>query len=317
MTAPGALRLGSAPGDGGRAGGDTGPRATDADQPGVGNSALRLFLHTFVDNKLAIIGAAVIVLITAFCFIGPLVYHTDQVNPNLLSTNLGPRGSYALGTDNNGFDILGRLMLGGQSSIEVGFAVAAIATVVGILYGAISGFFGKAVDVVMMRVVDVAFSIPLVFLFIFASRIFQPTLGLLIVLLGLVSWLVPARLVRGETLALKVREYVQAVRTMGGGSSRIIFRHLIPNTMGTIVVTATFQVANAVLILATLQYLGFGLPPSEPTWGSMIANGITYLQDGYWWEVYPALVLIVLTVVAFNFIGDALQDSFQVRLRQR
>jgi peptide/nickel transport system permease protein len=291
--------------------------APGAGEPGVGSTALRLVLRTFVENKLAIAGAAVIVLTTAFCFIGPQLYHTDQVDPSLLTTNLGPRGSHLLGTDNNGFDILGRLMMGGQSSIEVGFAVAAIATVMGILYGAISGFFGKAVDVVMMRFVDVAFSIPLVFLFIFASRIFQPTLGLLILLLGLVSWLVPARLVRGETLALKVREYVQAVRTMGGGSWRIIFRHLIPNTMGTIVVTATFQVANAVLILATLQYLGFGLPPTEPTWGSMIANGITYLQDGYWWEVYPALVMIVVTVVAFNFIGDALQDSFQVRLRQR
>ncbi len=218
MTAPRALRLGSAPGDGGRAGGDTGPRATDADQPGVGTAPsvfpAHLCRQQAGDNR-----CGMIVLITAFCFIGPLLYHTDQVDPNLLSTNLGPRSSYLLGTDNNGFDILGRLMLGGQSSIEVGFAVAAIATVVGILYGAISGFFGKAVDVVMMRVVDVAFSIPLVFLFIFASRIFQPTLGLLIVLLGLVSWLVPARLVRGETLALKVREYVQAVRTMGGGSS--------------------------------------------------------------------------------------------------
>ena len=308
MTVPQALPTGARPG----------PAApADTERPGVKSSALRMILRTFVDNKLAIAGAAIILLITGFCFIGPLVYHTDQFNPNLLSTNLRPNASYPLGTDNNGFDILGRLMIGGQSSIEVGFAVAAIATSVGILYGAVSGYFGGAVDVVMMRVVDVGFSIPVVFLFIFASRVFQPTLALLILLLGFVSWLVPARLVRGETLALRVREYVQVVRTMGGGSPRIIFRHLIPNTIGPIVVTATFQVANAVLILATLQYLGFGLPPSEPTWGSMLSNGITYLQDGYWWEVYPALVIIVLTVVAFNFIGDALQDAFQVRLQRR
>ncbi len=279
--------------------------------------ALRLIGRTFLENKLAITGAVVIVLITLFCFIGPQLYPTDQLDPNLIAANNPPSGSFPLGADNSGFDILGRLMVGGQSSIEIGFAVAAISTVVGILYGAVSGFFGKAVDVVMMRVVDVGFSIPVVFLFIFASRIFQPSLALLIWLLGLVSWLVPARLVRGETLALKIREYVQAVRTMGGGSLRIIFRHLIPNTIGVIVVTATFQVANAVLVLATLQYLGFGLPPTEPTWGSMLSNGITYLQDGYWWQVYPALVMIVLTVVAFNFIGDALQDAFEVRLQQR
>jgi peptide/nickel transport system permease protein len=287
------------------------------DDGGSSGGALRLVGRTFVQNKLAITGAVVIVLITLFCFFGPLLHPTDQLDPNLIAANTPPGGAFPLGADNSGFDILGRLMVGGQSSIEVGFAVAAIATLVGIVYGAVSGYFGKAVDAVMMRVVDVGFSIPVVFLFIFASRVFQPSLALLIWLLGLVSWLVPARLVRGETLALKVREYVQAVRTMGGGSARIIVRHLIPNTIGTIVVTATFQVANAVLVLATLQYLGFGLPPTEPTWGSMLSSGITYLEDGYWWEVYPALAMIVLMVVAFNFIGDALQDAFEVRLQQR
>lgn len=288
--------------------GETGPTTA---------TALRLIGRTFLDNRLAITGVAVIVLITLFCFLGPQLYRTDQLDPNLIAANSTPGGSFPLGADNSGFDILGRLMVGGQSSIEVGFAVAAVSTLVGVLYGALSGFFGKIVDVVMMRVVDVGFAVPVVFLFIFASRVFQPSLALLIWLLGLMSWLVPARLVRGETLALKIREYVQAVRTMGGGSLRIVFRHLIPNTIGTIVVTATFQVANAVLVLATLQYLGFGLPPTEPTWGSMLSNGITYLQDGYWWQVYPALAMIVLTVVAFNFIGDALQDAFEVRLQQR
>jgi peptide/nickel transport system permease protein len=137
------------------------------------------------------------------------------------------------------------------------------------------------------------------------------------VLLVAVSWLIPARLVRGETLSLRTREYVQAVQVMGGRSWRIIVRHIIPNTIGVIMVTVTFQIANAILTLAVLQYLGFGLPPSTPTWGSMLSEGTTYLQDGYWWEVYPALLIIVITVVAFNFIGDALQDAFDVRLQER
>ena len=280
-------------------------------------SAARLILRTFLENRLAIAGTIIIVLIVLFCFLGPVFYKTDQLNPNLASTNLKPGSANLLGTDNGGFDILGRLMAGGRSSIEVGFAVAAISTVVGILYGALSGYFGRFVDVVLMRVVDIGFAIPLVFLFIFMSRVYKPTLGLLILLLALVSWLVPARLVRGETLSLRSREYVQAVRTMGGGPGRIILRHIIPNTIGTIVVTATFQVADAILILATLQYLGFGLPPTQPTWGGMLSNGVTYVQDGYWWQVYPALVIIVVTVVAFNFIGDALRDAFEVRLQQR
>ena len=280
-------------------------------------SPWRLLARTFAQNRLAIAGIVVVATIILFSFLGPLLYPTDQFNPNLLVVNLGPRSGHLLGTDQSGFDILGRLMEGGKSSIEVGLAVGVIATVFGLVYGAISGFFGGAVDAVMMRVVDVGLAVPLVFLFIFMAQVYKPSLTLLIVLLAVVSWLIPARLVRGETLSLRTREYVQAVRVMGGRSGRIIGRHIIPNTIGTIVVTVTFQIANAILTLAVLQYLGFGLPATTPTWGSMLSDGSTYLQDGYWWEVYPALFMIVITVVAFNFIGDALQDAFDVRLQER
>jgi peptide/nickel transport system permease protein len=276
-----------------------------------------LVLRTFAQNKLAIIGVAAVVLITLFSFVGPLIYHTDQINPNLLLVNQAPSSAHLLGTDDSGFDIVGRLMEGGQSSIEVGLAVGFASTIVGLLYGAISGFVGGPVDGLLMRLVDIGYAIPIVFLFIFMAQIFKPNLTLLIVLLVAVSWLIPARLVRGETLSLRTREYVQAVQVMGGRSWRIIGRHIIPNTIGVIMVTVTFQVANAILTLAVLQYLGFGLPPTTPTWGSMLSNGTTYLQDGYWWEIYPALIIIVITVVAFNFIGDALQDAFDVRLQER
>jgi peptide/nickel transport system permease protein len=277
----------------------------------------RLVLRTFAQNKLAIIGTVIVVAMVLFSFVGPFFYHTDQVNPNLDLVNLAPGAGHPLGTDQNGYDILGRLMQAGQPTIEVGLAVGFASTVFGLIYGAISGFFGKALDVVMMRFVDIGLAIPVVFLFIFLARVFKPTLTLLILILAMISWQIPSRLVRGETLSLRTREYVQAVRTMGGRSGRIIVRHIIPNTIGTIVVTVTFQVANAILILAVLQYLGFGLPPTTPTWGSMLSDGTTFIADGYWWQVYPALALIVLVVVAFNFIGDALQDSFDVRLQER
>jgi peptide/nickel transport system permease protein len=280
-------------------------------------SPWKLIARTFAQNRLAIVGVVVIVLVILFSFVGPLVYHTDQFNPDLLHVNLAPGGSRPLGTDQSGFDILGRLMEGGKSSIEVGLAVGVIATVFGLIYGAVSGFFGGAVDAILMRVVDIGLAIPVVFLFIFVAQIYKPTLTLLIVLLSIVTWLIPARLVRGETLSLRTREYVQAVQVMGGRSWRIILRHIIPNTIGTIVVTVTFQIANAILTLAVLQYLGFGLPATQPTWGSMLSDGITFLQAGYWWQVYPALAMIVITVVAFNFIGDALQDAFDVRLQER
>jgi peptide/nickel transport system permease protein len=276
-----------------------------------------LVARTFAQNKLAIAGLVIIALMILFSFIAPLLYHTDQLNPNLANVNLAPGGGNPLGTDASGFDVLGRLMKGGQSSIEVGIAVGLVSTIFGLIYGAISGYFGGALDAILMRLIDIGLAIPIVFLFIFMAQIFKPSVVLLIFLLTLVSWLIPARLVRGETLSLRTREYVQAVQVMGGRSGRIILRHLIPNTIGVIMVTVTFQIANAILTLAVLQYLGFGLPPTNPTWGSMLSDGTTNLQNGYWWQVYPALIAIVITVVAFNFIGDALQDAFDVRLQEK
>jgi peptide/nickel transport system permease protein len=277
----------------------------------------RMILRAFAENKLALAGLILVVLIALFCFVGPLFWHTDQVDTNLLLTNKAPSGHHPLGTDDLGYDILGRLMAGGQSSLEVGLAVAVVATFIGVVYGVISGFFGGFADAILMRFVDIILAIPVVYLFIDLASEFKPTLLLLILVLSLLSWLGPARLVRGETLSLRVREYVEAVRTMGGRSGRIIFRHLVPNTMGTIAVNATFQVADAILTLAVLSYFGFSLPPPTATWGGMLENGVNFLYDGYWWEIYPAGLMIVLTVVAFNFIGDGLRDSLDVRLQRR
>ena len=280
-------------------------------------SILRLVLRTFTKNKLAVIGVIIVSVTVVFCFVGPLIYRTNQTYSNIINSNDPPSWTNPLGTDNNGYDILGRLMVGGQSSIEIALAVACIATFVGVVYGAVAGYAGKVVDAVMMRVVDIFLAIPVVFLFIFISQVTPPTTLLLILVLAGLSWLAPARLVRGETLSLRTREYVSAVKLMGGRSRRVVFRHIIPNAIGTIIVNATFQVADAILVLAVLQFLGFALPPPTATWGQMLSNGSGFLSDGYWWQVYPALIMIVLVVVAFNFIGDALRDSFEVRLQTR
>ena len=293
------------------------PTSRDGGEVHTSGSVLRLLWRTFRENKLALVGVISVVVIALFCFVGPLFYVTDQIHSNLLNVNLAPSRAHLLGTDDNGFDVLGRLMVGGQSSIEVGLAVALIATSLGVIWGSISGFFGGFIDAVMMRIVDVMLAIPVVFLFVFLASIFKPTLLMLIIVLGLLSWLSPARLVRGETLSLRTREYVQAAKTMGGGSTRAIFRHIIPNAVGTIIVNATFQVADAILVLATLSFLGFGLAPPAATWGGMLSNGTNYIFDGYWWQIYPAGLMIVLTVLSFNFIGDGLRDSFEVRLQRR
>jgi peptide/nickel transport system permease protein len=267
------------------------------------------FAREFIRHRLGVIGLAVIVVLALFCFIGPVVHPTDQVHANIAITNVGPSSGHPLGTDANGYDVLGRLMVGGRNSLEVGIAVALLATLLGAIWGAVAGLAGGALGALMMRVVDALMALPAIFILIYLATIVQPTVPLLIGVISLLSWLGPARLIRGETLSLRTREFVQAARSMGAGRTHTITRHLLPNTLGTLVVNATFQVADAIIVLATLSFLGFGLPPPAATWGGMLSQGTTYLFDGYWWEVYPAGVLIMLTVIAFNLAGDALRDA--------
>jgi peptide/nickel transport system permease protein len=252
-----------------------------------------------------------------FCFLGPSVYHTDQINTDIANLTAEPSSAHPLGTDNVGYDVLGRLMVGGQTSLEIGIIAALLATTFGVLWGAIAGFLGGWVDQLMMRVVDSLLAIPTLFLLLVLAAIYVPTLPMLIFIVALVAWLVPARLIRGETLSLRTREYVDAVRVMGGSGLRIVLRHIIPNTVGTIMVNATFQVADAILAIAALSFLGLGVPPPATNWGAMLSDGVSYTYAGYWWLIYPAGLFIVITVVAFNLIGDAMRDAFEVRLQRR
>lgn len=281
-----------------------------------GGTAARM-LAAFVANKLAVVGLGIVVLFILFCYLGPLVYHTDQVHIDLSQATLPPSGAHPLGTNEVGYDQLGRLMVGGQSSLEVGIAAALLATVFGTLWGAISGYASGLIDSAMMRIVDALLAVPTLFLLLFLASIARPTIGLLILVIALISWLGPARLVRGQALTLRTRDYVTSVRLMGGGPLRAVLRHIAPNVIGTVVVNATFQVADAILTVAALSFLGLGVPPPAANWGDMLSNGINYTYDGYWWLIYPPGLAIVVVVVAFNLLGDALRDSFEVRLLKR
>lgn len=294
-----------------------GPALPEGGEAYTSGSMWRMILAVFIENRLAIVGLGIILFMLLFSFVGPLIYHTQQVfnNPNI--ANHAPSLAHPLGTDQVGYDVLGRLMLGGQSSLEIGVAAAFIAVTLGVLWGAAAGLAGGFLDAVMMRIVDSLLSIPYLFALILLGAIFTTSIPELIIVIGLVAWLVPARLVRGETLSLRVREYVQAVRVMGGSTRRVLFRHIIPNTVGTIVVNATFQVADAIIFVATLSYLGLGVPPPATNWGNELSSGLNYIFAGYWWLIYPAGIAIVVTVVAFNFVGDAMRDALEVRLQQR
>jgi len=281
-------------------------------------SMLRRGWEVFAENKLALASVLVLILIVLFCFIGPLFYHTNQVNTNLSDYLCRPSAKHLLGCNDVGYDQLGRLMLGGQTSLEVGLAAALVAVLIGTLYGALAGFAGGAVDSFMMRVVDAGLSLPYIMVIIILSVIFQPNTLIMIFIIAVFYWLGVARLVRGETLSLRTREYVQAVKVLGGGGSRAITRHILPNAVGTIIVQATFAVADSILILSGLGFLGYGVQPPATDWGSMLSNGLNYIQSAnYWWLIYPPGIAIIVTCICFNFIGDALRDAFETRLQRR
>ena len=277
----------------------------------------RLIFGVFVQNRLAVVGLGIIVFMVLFSFLGPHLYVTNQIQTNLNQVTERPSGAHPLGTDQLGYDVLGRLMVGGQSSLEVGLAAALLASIVGTAWGAISGYSGKWVDAVMMRIVDSFLAIPPLLLILMLASVVTPTVPVLILVIALISWLATARLVRGDSLSVRTRDYVQAAIAGGARSVRIVFRHVIPNVIGTIVVLTTFSVADSILLLAALSYLGLGPPPPAANWGSMLTNGLNYVYVGDWWLIYPTGICIVLTVVAFNFIGDALRDALEVRLQRR
>jgi peptide/nickel transport system permease protein len=274
--------------------------------------------EVFAENKLALVGLAFIIFIVLFCFVGPLFYHTNQVTTDLSNYLCKPSGGHLLGCNDLGYDQLGRLMIGGQTSLEVGIAAALVAVLFGALYGAISGFAGGTVDAIMMRVVDAGLSLPYLMVLIILSVIFHPTPAVMILIIAVFYWFGVARLVRGETLTLRTREYVQAVKVIGGRPLRSVTRHVMPNAIGVIIVQATFAVADAILILSGLGFLGLGVTPPATDWGSMLSGGLNYIQGGnYWWLIYPPGVAIILTCISFNFIGDALRDAFETRLQRR
>ena len=272
--------------------------------------------RAFWHHPFAWIGIVLLVLIVLFSFLGPVVYHVNAYAQNLNHVLKGPSARYPLGTDNLGRNDLVRMMIGGQLSLEVGFAAAIVSMVIGVVYGLLSGYAGGITDTIMMRAVDVMYSIPSLFFLLLIDSMFTPSPLLLIFVIAIVSWFGVARLVRGEVLSLKGRDYVEAARAVGAGGGRIMVRHLLPNVFGVVMVSITLQVAYAILTVAGLSFLGLGLPPPTPNWGEMLSNGINYMFQNAWWLIYPPGLAILLVELSVNFVGVALHQAFDPRLRR-
>ncbi len=292
-------------------------RAPEAGEIGPVQVSWRLALREFAENKLAVAGVVVLLFFVLFSFVGPLVYHGNVLHSDLSIANSPPVQGHPLGTDAEGFDVLGELMYGGQASLEIGFLAAIFAIAVGALWGAIAGLAGGLLDGFMMRIVDILLSIPFLFVVLIVSVRFGANVLSLSLIIGAFTWLVPARLVRGEVLTLRVRDFVSAARTAGATRWRLINRHLLPNALSVIIVNVTFNIADSILTVAYLGFLGFGLQYPNYDWGDLLNNGTNFMLDGYWWLIYPAGFCLIATVMACNLIGDGLRDALDVRMRRR
>jgi peptide/nickel transport system permease protein len=269
--------------------------------------------RVFWSTPLSYMGVGVLGFIIAFCFLGPLVWHGSTL-PNVNLQVHPPMPGHPLGTDSLGRDELIRLMVGGQVSLIVGFASAVASMVIGTLYGMVSPIVGGWFDALLMRFVDVMYSIPTLFLLMLLSTLFSPSPFLLTVIIALTSWPPVTRLVRSEVLSIRQREYIEAANAMGASTWSTMVRHLLPNIMGVVLVTTTFQVGNAILTIVGLSFLGLGLPPPAPNWGYMLNEGMNYIFQNAWWMIYPPGLAIVLVELAVNFIGDAFRQAFDPRL---
>ena len=281
-----------------------------------GTSPWIIAWREFHRNRLAVLGLYLMAALYLVTLLAPYLapYDPTAIGDVVATRFLPPSFEHPMGTDRFGRDVFTRALYGARISLSIGFIAVSISITLGTFVGAVSGFFGGAVDTVLMRFVDMLISFPRLVLLITVVALFQPSIFLIIVVLGLTLWPSTARIVRGEVLSLREREFIQAARALGLSHARIILRHLVPNVMGVVIVAATLGIGNVILIEAGLSFLGFGVQPPTPSWGAMVSSGRDVLLQAWWVSTFPGLA-IVFTVIAFNLMGDGLRDALDPRLR--
>jgi peptide/nickel transport system permease protein len=281
-----------------------------------GDSQWAVAARHFKKNRMAIAGLAVMVFLYIVTLLTPLIAPFDPaVQGDIVATrNLPPSLINLMGTDRFGRDIFSRVLYGARISLSIGFIAMGIGVTLGTVIGAVAGFFGGVADTLLMRFTDMMLSFPRLILLIVIIAMFEPSIFMVVAVLGLTGWMGVSRIVRGEVLSLREREFVQAARALGMSDTRIIFRHVIPNTLAPVIVFATLGIGNTILIEAGLSFLGLGVQPPTPSWGNMISEGRDALVTAWWIATFPGLA-IVFTVVAFNLLGDGLRDALDPRLR--
>lgn len=273
------------------------------------------FTYRFMRNPLALAGSAIIIFLFIVAAMAPVLAPRD---PNLIDTSnilAPPSHGHLFGTDDLGRDVLSRMIYSARISLLVGFVAVGIATVIGVIVGAVSGYYGGWVDSVFMRFVDIMLCFPTIFLILAVIAILEPSIWNIMIIIGITGWMGVSRLVRAEFLTLKERDFVVASKAVGATDLRIIFRHILPNALAPVLVSAVLGVGGAILIESSLSFLGLGVQPPTPSWGNMLTAGKDNIEIAWWLSLFPGMAILI-TVLGYNLLGEGLQDALNPRLKE-
>lgn len=268
----------------------------------------QMVMHRFLRHRMAVVAAFVLLLIALSAAFAPLIAPYQSNVPDLNAMLAPPSAQHIMGTDPLGLDLYTQILYGGRISLTVGLFAAVLAVTVGGIVGSISGYFGGIVDMILMRITDVGLSVPYLFVVLLLALLIGPTPLSVILIIGLISWMYPARIVRSQFLTLKHRDFVEAARAMGMGSGRIIVREIFPNAMAPLIVNCTLLVGQAIVIESVMDFLGAGLNPPNMSWGWLLNQGQTYISSAPWLVLFPGIAIFIV-VLCVNLIGDGLRDA--------
>ena len=279
------------------------------------SSLLHIYWQRFRRNRFAVAGVLVILLLFAASIFAPLItpYHPGTIDA--YHVLLPPSADHWFGTDELGRDVFTRMIYGARISLKVGFVAVGIAVVIGTVVGLLAGFYGGWTDSILMRLVDIMLCFPTFFLILAVIAMLEPSIWYIMIIIGVTGWMGVARLVRAEVLSLRERDFVMAARALGASDMRIIFRHILPNAMSPVLVSASLGVAGAILTESALSFLGIGVQPPDPSWGNILTAGKDYIEFAWWLSLFPGLA-ILFTVLSYNLVGEGIRDALDPRLNQ-
>jgi peptide/nickel transport system permease protein len=273
-----------------------------------------VFWQRLKRNRFAVAGGSVVLLLFSVSLLAPLIVPYDPNHINAWQVLAPPSWQHWFGTDDLGRDVFSRVLYGASISLKVGFVAVGIAVVIGTVVGLVSGYYSGIVDAALMRVVDIMLCFPAFFLILAVITFLRPDIWVIMAIIGLTGWMGVARLVRAETLSIREMDYIMAARCIGCSPARIIFRHILPNAVSPVLVSATLGVAGAILTESALSFLGIGVQPPTPSWGNILTSGKDYIEFAWWLSLFPGLAILV-TVLAYNLLGEGIRDALDPRVK--